>query len=127
MTLSWNSALLTIDSPEIVNFLNVWVPPFGRKTRAVERRKYIALDYDNGPDSWSGCFLVDRVTHRIYSIKGYAVRGYDRGTVEEMTTKATRAHYEREAKATTRAYYEREAAREVPDDCTTTIDGDPGL
>jgi hypothetical protein len=32
-------------------------------------------------------------------------------------------------KAALRAHYQREAAiaRELPDDCTTTIDGDPGL
>jgi hypothetical protein len=78
--------MLTESSPEILAFLKHWRPPYGAKaTRAVQRRKYIALDRDNGPGSWAGVFLVDRATHRIYTIKGYGVKGWDRGTLEEMT------------------------------------------
>jgi hypothetical protein len=107
---------LTIDSPEIVAFLKSWVAPFGRKTRAVERRKYIALDCDNGPNSWSGCFLVDRVTRRVYTIKGYGVRGYDRGSLEEMTTTALAASRVRQR-----------ISAEMGGDLDCTSDADSGL
>jgi len=75
---------LQADSPEIVEFLILWPAPFGRKVRAVQRRCYIAIDYDNGPDSWCGSFLVDRLTHRIFRIKAYGVKGSPIGTIESL-------------------------------------------
>jgi hypothetical protein len=75
---------LNAGSPEIMRFMESLETP--RRKRSVTRSKYVAIDYDNGPDSWYGVFLVDRLTHDVYTIKGYGVRGYHRGTLESLTT-----------------------------------------
>lgn len=76
--------MLTIDSPEILEFLQLWPAPGGRSVRAKQRRAYIAIDCDNGPDSWSGAFLVDRLTHDVFKTKGYGVKGWRIGTIESL-------------------------------------------
>jgi hypothetical protein len=76
--------MLNADDVEVIEFLQLWPAPFGRKVRAVPRRKFIALDYANGPDSWCGMFLVDRLTHQVYRIKGYGRPGTHCGTIESL-------------------------------------------
>lgn len=87
--------MLTAQSPEILEFLKAWHEngraSFERdyknlnydrdqEKHAIERKKYIALD--NGS---SGRFLVDRLTHRVFTIKAYGVKNYDCGTLESLT------------------------------------------
>lgn len=46
-----------------------------------ERRKYLTVDRDH-----SGVFLIDRVTGRVYNVKGYGKRGTWIGTMDNLTT-----------------------------------------
>ena len=92
--------MLTAESTEIQEFLKAWHDNERRAfealspesldydeykvKRALTRRRYIALDY--GPaGNWSGRYLVDRLTHKVYTIKAYGVPGYYCGTLESLT------------------------------------------
>lgn len=92
---------LTANSPKILAFLAAWHEngraSFNRMTpgldyddykakTAKERRKYIALDYGNQHNR-SGCFLVERETGIVYSIKAYGVPNRVLGSLAEMTAK----------------------------------------
>jgi len=41
--------------------------------RVKERQKWICIDQDNGPDSWSGMYMVRKADGIVYGIKGYGV------------------------------------------------------
>lgn len=85
-------------SPEVLEFLNAWhengraafeanyenldydSPSYAKFAKL--RKKYIALDRGS-----SGEFLVDRLTHRVFSIKAYGVPNRFVGTIESLTAR----------------------------------------
>lgn len=89
----------TIHDPRISEFLRLWHEEgraaFERSApsldydsdayakSAKDRRKYIALD--KGRDQWaSGCYLVDKGTGDVFTIKGYGVPNRKIGTLDSM-------------------------------------------
>jgi hypothetical protein len=110
-------AILDAESPEITAFLAAW----HENGRDLFKRSYPNLDYDQYDPKHattrrtfvacdhgtSGAFLVDRLTHNVFSIKAYGVKGYFCGTVESLTMRyeeATKVHRAfRSARATAQA------------------------
>jgi hypothetical protein len=91
--------MLTADSPEVQRFLAAWhengraefernysnlvYDDYAPKT-AHDRSKRIALDRGNEHNR-SGVFLVDKVSHHVYSIKGYGRPNRLIGHLEALT------------------------------------------
>lgn len=87
--------MLTADHPDVQRFLTAWhengraaferdhtalVYDTYRPKVAKERKRFLALDVDT-----SGCFLVDRDTTMVYSIKGYGVPNRALGALVDVT------------------------------------------
>lgn len=56
-----------------------------RRTRVILGKRYAKIDVDNGPESWSGCYMVDE-RGDIYGIKAYGVihRGHYYGNLDTI-------------------------------------------
>jgi len=87
--------MLTPDHPDVRRFLTAWhengraaferdhpalVYDTDQPRAAKERRRFLALDVGT-----SGCFLVDRKTTTVYSIKGYGVPNRALGALADVT------------------------------------------
>jgi hypothetical protein len=57
--------------------------------RAVDRRKFVALDYEVARENWSGAMLVDKATRVVFEIKAYGRPNYKKrlGMIEDLAAK----------------------------------------
>jgi hypothetical protein len=79
-------------------FLQLWhdnkPQGYGSNKRMVERRDFICLDHDNGPDSWSGVFMVRKADWQVFGIKAYGRVNLKRphGNILDIITKLALAN-----------------------------------